>query len=101
MQRVPGLRLARLADVLRQVPVPEDVPRDRHEELGAGLRAAGTGAAPLARRGRRRRRPAGPGALEALRPDGSRGVRVVASGEYVCRHFPGKAFLSQFVRVIQ
>ena len=78
VQRLPRLRLSRLANVLRQVPLPEDVARDRDAELGAGIRATGAGAAPLARR----ERLAGPSDLrKAFRPDGSRGVRLVAPGE--------------------
>ena len=77
VQRLPRFRLSRLANVLRQVPVSEDVARDRNAELGAGVRATGIGAAPLARR----ERLAGPDLLKAFRTDGSRRVRVVAPGE--------------------
>ena len=76
VQQLPRLRLSRVADVVRQVPLPEDVARDRHAQLGPRLRATGAGAAPRARR------IAGPrGRLEAPRPDGSRGLRLVAPGE--------------------
>ena len=79
VQQLPRLRLSRVADVVRQVPLSEDVARDRHAQLGPRLRATGARAAPRARR------IAGPrgGRLEAPRPDGSRGLRLVAPGESV------------------